>query len=89
MFNSSHDYFTSSPGLIFNRQNHPARYHPYDRIATSYYPINELETYSFDKTNSIENYDYNLPWSSAVPIENQPPGRLKFCLFKSTEHFIS
>ena len=85
MFNSPNDCFISSPsspsGLIFNRQNHNSRYHPYGRIPTSYYQNpNELEIYSYDNNNStIQNYDhslisydYNLPWTtSSSSIDNE------------------
>jgi hypothetical protein len=85
MFNSPNDCFISSPsspsGLIFNRQHHTARYHPYNRISTSYYPTNELETYSFDNNNnstiqnydhSIMSYDYNPTWTtSSSSIDNE------------------
>ena len=90
MFNTPNDCFISSPsspsGLIFNRQNHNSRYHPYNRISTSYYPTNELETYSYDNQNnnnnnnsavqnydhSIMSYDYNLAWTtSSSSIDNE------------------
>jgi len=85
MFNSPNDCFISSPsspsGLIFNRQHQNSRYHPYNRIPTSYYPTNELETYSFDNNNnstiqnydhSIVSYDYNLAWTtSSSSIDNE------------------
>jgi hypothetical protein len=84
MFNSPNDCFISSPsspGLIFSRQHQNSRYHPYNRISTSYYPTNELETYSFDNNNnptiqnydhSIISYDYNLPWTtSSSSIDNE------------------
>jgi hypothetical protein len=87
MFNSPNDCFISSPsspsGLIFNRQHHNSRYHPYSRIPTSYYPTNEHETYSYDNNNhnstmqnydhSIMSYDYNLPWTTTTSssIDNE------------------
>ena len=70
MFNSTNDCFISSPSspsnLIFNRPpHHNSRYHPYNRVSASYYPTNELETYSFDNNNnnnnsSIQNYDHSI-----------------------------
>jgi len=89
MFNSPNDCFISSPsspsGLIFNRQHHNSRYHPYNRIPPTYYSPNELETYSFDNNNnhnhnstmqnydhSIKSYDYNLAWTtSSSSIDNE------------------
>jgi hypothetical protein len=84
MFNTSNDCFTSSPsspsGLIFNRQHHSSRYHPYSRIPPqAYYPNNELETYSYDNNNptipnydhSIMPYDYNLPWTTSSSMDNE------------------
>ncbi|CAF3734696.1 unnamed protein product [Adineta steineri] len=91
MFNSPNDSYTSSPtspsGVIFNRHHHNSRYHPYNRISTSYYPTNELETYSFDNNNintnnhnqtvqnydhSVMPYDYNLAWTtSSSSIDNE------------------
>lgn len=91
MFNSSNDCFLPSPsspsGLIFNRQNHHSRYHPYNRISTTYYPTNELESYSYENPNSNPNpnstmsnydhslisYDYNLPWTTPTSssLDNQ------------------
>ncbi|UJR37348.1 hypothetical protein I4U23_030056 [Adineta vaga] len=63
MFNSPNDCFVPSPsspsGLIFNRQHHTSRYHPYNRISTSYYSTNELETYSYDNNNNSSN-NHNL-----------------------------
>ena len=89
MFNSSNDCFLPSPsspsGLIFNRQNHHSRYHPYNRLSTTYYPNNELEPYSYENPNpnhnstisnydhSLISYDYNLPWTtpSSSSLDNQ------------------
>jgi len=88
MFNSPNDCFISSPsspsGLIFNRQHHNSRYHPYSRISTTYYPTNELETYSYDNNNhnhnstiqnydhSIMSYDFNPTWTtSSSSIDNE------------------
>ncbi|CAF3600852.1 unnamed protein product [Rotaria sordida] len=85
MFNSPNDCFISSPlspsNLIFNRQHHNTRYHPYNRISTSYYPTNELETYSYDNNNnsttqnydnSIMSYDYNHSWTTPCSsIDNE------------------
>ncbi|CAM4884473.1 unnamed protein product [Rotaria socialis] len=79
MFTATNDYFISpspaSPsGLVFNRQHHHSRYHPYDRVSASYYPTNELETYSYENNknnsttanydHSIASYDYNLAWTT-------------------------
>jgi hypothetical protein len=91
MFNSSNDCFISSSpsspsSLIFNRQHHNSRYHPYNRIPTTYYPTNELETYSFDNNNhhqnstiqnydhSIMSYDYNLAWTTSTSSNDNEIG---------------
>ena len=86
MFNTSNECFVTSPsspssGLIFNRQHQNSRYHPYSRIPpATYYPNNEIETYSFDTTNppipnydhSIMSYDYNLPWTAtSLSMDNE------------------
>ena len=74
MFNTPNDCFvpssTSPSGLIFNRQHHASRYHPYNRVSSTYYPSNELETYSYDNNNAnsnpnhhtstVENYDHSM-----------------------------
>lgn len=86
MFNTTNDQ-------TFNR--HHTRYHPYNRVSsnnTSYYPVNEYETYSYDHNTNItpQNYDYNLNWTTPcsssidneVKTEPQPIvggiGRVKF-----------
>ncbi|CAF1678225.1 unnamed protein product [Adineta ricciae] len=74
MFNTPNDCFvpssTSPSGLIFNRQHHTSRYHPYNRVPSTYYPSNELETYSYDNNNAnsnpnhhtstVQNYDHSM-----------------------------
>lgn len=89
MFNVPNDYFISPPsssnGMVFN---HNTRYHPYRRMATSYYPSNEYSTYSIDNNNhSIQNFDYKSAWNENETVIQKQPGNMDFFyLFKSTEN---
>lgn len=74
MFNTPNDCFISSPsspsGLIFNRQNHNSRYHPYSRIPPTYYSPNELETYSYDNNNNNNSNNNNTHHNHNSTIPN-------------------